>query len=49
VIEAITDPATPLLPPFMPDSKSEAMYDAMEQEDGGHAIRERAEEQQAAE
>lgn len=49
VIEAITDPATPLLPPFMPEAKSDAMYEAMEQEDGGHAIRKRAEEQQAAE
>jgi pyruvate dehydrogenase (quinone) len=49
VIEAITDPNTPLLPPFMPESKSDAMYEALEREDDGAAIRERAEEQQAAE
>lgn len=49
VIEAITDPAAPLLPPLMPESKADAMYEALEQEDDGGAIRERAEEQQAAE
>lgn len=49
VIEAMTDPNTPLLPPLMPESKVDAMYSALEQEDGGAAIRRRVEEQQAAE
>lgn len=48
VIEAMTDPNTPLLPPLMPESKVDAMYSALEQEDGGAAIRRRVEEQQAA-
>lgn len=49
VIEAMTDPNTPLLPPLMPESKVDAMYSALEQEDGGAAIRRQVEEQQAAE
>ncbi|BBY28065.1 thiamine pyrophosphate-requiring protein [Mycolicibacterium sediminis] len=49
VIEAVTDPATPLLPPLMPESKVEAMNEAIAQEDGGDAIRQRVDAQQAAE
>lgn len=33
VIEAVVDPATPLLPPLMPDSKAEKVRNALEQED----------------
>lgn len=32
VIEAVVDPATPLLPPLMPDSKVEKVRDALERE-----------------
>jgi pyruvate dehydrogenase (quinone) len=48
VIEAITDPGTPLLPPLMPESKAEGVYDALEQEEGGSALRERVRRQRAA-
>lgn len=47
LIEAMTDPSTPLLPPLMPDAKVEKMYDAIDQEDGGDAIRDRVLRQRA--
>jgi pyruvate dehydrogenase (quinone) len=37
VIEAIVDAATPLLPPLMPDSKTDKVLDAVAREPGGDA------------
>jgi pyruvate dehydrogenase (quinone) len=41
VIEALVDPATPLLPPLMPDAKVEKVLGALAAEDDGDAAAER--------
>ncbi|OFJ50951.1 thiamine pyrophosphate-requiring protein [Mycolicibacterium grossiae] len=48
VIEAMVDPAAPMLPPLMPESKAEGLYAALEQEDGGGAVVDRVRRQRAA-
>ncbi|BDX32274.1 thiamine pyrophosphate-requiring protein [Mycobacterium antarcticum] len=47
VIEALTDPGTPLLPPFMPESKADGLFQALESE-GDDAARDRVQRQRAA-
>lgn len=47
VIEAITDPDTPLLPPFVPESKVDGVYDALDEE-GDDEARDRVRRQRAA-
>lgn len=48
VIEAIVDPAAPLLPPHMPEAKADKVYDALERE-GFAAARTLTEHQRAGE
>ncbi|MGE2731788.1 thiamine pyrophosphate-requiring protein [Mycolicibacterium vaccae] len=49
VIEAIVDPATPLLPPLMPEEKADKVFGALEDEDEGKAARDRVQRQRAGE
>jgi pyruvate dehydrogenase (quinone) len=49
VVEAVVDPAVPLLAPHLPDSKADMIYRGLDQEPDGDSARERVMRQRAAE
>ncbi|MFD5829466.1 thiamine pyrophosphate-requiring protein [Lentzea sp. NPDC060358] len=48
VVEAVVDPAVPLLPPHLPDEKADMIYRGLDQEPDGSAARQRVRRQREA-